>query len=50
MALRWSLGRPEAADKLFAAVGKALDAGARTGEIGGSMSTTEMGDAVIAAL
>ena len=50
MALRWSLGRPEAADKLFAAVGKALDAGARTGDIGGSMSTTEMGDAVIAAL
>ena len=50
MALRWSLGRPEAADRLFAAVGTALDAGARTGDIGGSMSTTEMGDAVIAAL
>ena len=26
MALRWSLGRPDAADKLFSAVGKALDA------------------------
>ncbi|MEM7460289.1 MAG: 3-isopropylmalate dehydrogenase [Pseudomonadota bacterium] len=50
MALRWSLGRAEAADKLFAAVDKALDTGARTGDIGGSMSTTEMGDAVIAAL
>lgn len=50
MALRWSLGRPDAADKLFAAVGKALNAGARTGDLGGSMSTTEMGDAVIAAL
>lgn len=50
MALRWSLGRPEAADKLFAAVGKALEAGVRTGDIGGSMSTSEMGDAVIAAL
>ena len=50
MALRWSLGRADAADKLFAAVGKALDEGARTGDIGGSMSTTEMGDAVIAAL
>ena len=50
MALRWSLGRPEAADRLFDAVGKALDAGARTGDIGGSMSTTEMGNAVIAAL
>jgi 3-isopropylmalate dehydrogenase len=50
MALRWSLGRADAADKLFAAVGRALEAGARTGDIGGSMSTTEMGDAVIAAL
>ena len=50
MALRWSLGRPEAADRLFGAVGKALEAGARTGDIGGSMSTTEMGDAVIGAL
>lgn len=50
MALRWSLGRPDDADKLFNAVGKALEAGARTGDIGGSMSTTEMGDAVIAAL
>lgn len=50
MALRWSLGRADAADKLFAAVGRALEAGARTGDIGGSMSTTKMGDAVIAAL
>jgi len=50
MALRWSLGRSDAADKLFAAVGRALEAGARTGDIGGSMSTTDMGDAVIAAL
>ena len=50
MALRWSLGRPEAADRLFAAVGKALDAGARTGDIGGSASTAEMGDAIIDAL
>ena len=50
MSLRWSLGRPEAADALFAAVGTALEAGARTSDIGGSMSTTEMGDAVIAAL
>ncbi len=50
MALRWSLGRADAADRLFAAVGAALDAGARTGDIGGSLSTTEMGDAIIAAL
>ena len=50
MALRWSLGRPDAADKLFAAVGRALEEGARTGDIGGSLSTSEMGDAIIAAL
>lgn len=50
MALRWSLGRADAADKLFAAVGKALENGARTGDIGGSMSTADMGDAIIAAL
>lgn len=50
MALRWSLGRPDAADKLFAAVGRALEDGARTGDIGGSLSTSEMGDAIIAAL
>ena len=50
MALRWSLGRPEAADAVFAAVGRALEAGAGTGDIGGSLSTREMGDAVIAAL
>ena len=50
MALRWSLGRAEAADRLFAAVDKALNAGARTGDIGGNLSTTEMGDAIIDAL
>ena len=50
MALRWSLGRADAADKLFAAVGRALEDGARTGDIGGSLSTSEMGDAIIAAL
>ena len=50
MALRWSLGRAEAADKLFAAVGRALEDGARTKDLGGDLSTAEMGDAVIAAL
>ncbi|MEM6534568.1 MAG: 3-isopropylmalate dehydrogenase [Pseudomonadota bacterium] len=50
MALRWSLARPEAADRVFAAVGRALEAGARTGDLGGGLSTTEMGNAVIAAL
>ncbi|MCA8898698.1 MAG: 3-isopropylmalate dehydrogenase [Hyphomonas sp.] len=50
MALRWSLGREKAADVLFAAVGKALDHGARTKDLGGALSTREMADAIIAAL
>jgi 3-isopropylmalate dehydrogenase len=50
MALRWSLGRAELADRLFAAVGRALDAGARTPDIGGRLTTAEMGDAVLAQL
>jgi 3-isopropylmalate dehydrogenase len=50
MALRWSLGRPEAADRLFAAVKAALDGGARTRDLGGAMSTAAMGDAVLARL
>jgi 3-isopropylmalate dehydrogenase len=50
MALRWSLDRGEAADRLFAAVGRALEAGARTPDIGGRLATAEMGDAVLAHL
>jgi len=50
MALRWSLGRVDLADRLFAAVRAALDGGARTRDLGGSLSTQEVGDAVIAAL
>jgi len=50
MALRWSLGQPEAADRLWKAVVKALDDGARTPDIGGSLSTRAMGDAVVAAI
>lgn len=50
MALRWSLGQAEAADALLAAVKTALDNGARTRDLGGSLSTAEMGDAVLAAL
>ncbi|ALL12004.1 3-isopropylmalate dehydrogenase [Caulobacter henricii] len=50
MALRWSLGRAQAADVLLAAVKAALDAGARTRDLGGSLSTVEMGDAVLKAL
>jgi 3-isopropylmalate dehydrogenase len=50
MALRWSLARPDLADRLYAAVKAALDAGARTRDIGGEMSTCEMADAVLARL
>jgi 3-isopropylmalate dehydrogenase len=50
MALRWSLDRPAQADRLFAAVEKALETGARTRDLGGTLSTVQMGDAVLAAL
>ena len=50
MAFRWSLGRPEAADRVLAAVVRALDGGARTRDLGGSLTTVQMGDAVLAAL
>lgn len=50
MALRWSLGRAAEADRLFAAVEAALAAGARTRDLGGALSTVEMGDAVLKAL
>ena len=47
MVMRWSLGRAHLADRIFAAVGKALDGGARTADIGGSMSTRQMADAIL---
>ncbi len=50
MALRWSLGRPELADRLFAAVERALEKGARTPDLGGAIGTEAMGDAVLAEL
>ena len=50
MALRWSFGRAGDADRLFAAVTSALDGGARTADLGGSLTTQQMGDAVLAAL
>ncbi|NNM77917.1 3-isopropylmalate dehydrogenase [Sphingomonas sp. ID1715] len=50
MMLRYSLGRPEAADQVEAAVANALAAGARTADLGGSLRTREMGDRVLAAL
>ncbi len=50
MALRWSLDRAEAADRLFGAVTAALQAGARTRDLGGDLTTARMSDAVLAAL
>jgi 3-isopropylmalate dehydrogenase len=50
MALRWSLDRADLADRLFAAVKAALDSGARTRDLGGGLSTVQMGDAVLKGL
>jgi 3-isopropylmalate dehydrogenase len=50
MALRWSLARPDLADRLTAAVVAALEAGARTLDLGGTLGTAQMADAVLAAL
>lgn len=50
MMLRYSLGHAAAADRIEAAVTKALAAGARSPDLGGNHSTREMGDAVLAAL
>ena len=50
MMLRHSLGMPEAADRIEAAVGRALAGGARTPDLGGTLSTVPMGDAVLAQL
>ena len=50
MALRHSLGAPETADRVEAAVEAALEAGARTADLGGRLSTREMGDAILSKL
>jgi 3-isopropylmalate dehydrogenase len=50
MLLRYSLNRPEDAAVVEAAVVKALEGGARTADLGGKLTTREMGDAVLAAL
>ncbi len=47
MALRWSLGRPDLDERLTKAVKAALDEGARTRDLGGDLSTTQMGRAVL---
>jgi 3-isopropylmalate dehydrogenase len=50
MALRWSLARPELADRLTAAVEAALAAGARTRDLGGELGSRAMAGAVLAKL
>jgi 3-isopropylmalate dehydrogenase len=54
MMLRYSLGYPDVADVIEAAVGKVLDQGYRTADIytegKTKVSTSQMGDAVVAAL
>ena len=47
MAMRWSLARPDSADRIMTAVDRALEAGARTRDLGGDLSTTAMTDAII---
>ncbi len=50
MALRHSLAQPDLAARIEAAVEAALDAGARTRDLGGTLGTAAMGDAVLARL
>ncbi len=50
MMLRYSLDQAEAAVRIEAAVASALANGARTPDLGGRMTTSEMGDSVISAL
>ncbi len=50
MGLRHSLNRADLADAVEAAVEAALNAGARTSDIGGALTTAAMGDAILAHL
>ena len=50
MLLRWSFGMEPEAARVEAACVAALNAGARTADLGGSLSTRDMGDAVLAHL
>ncbi len=50
MALRHSLGEPGLAARVEAAVEAALNDGARTPDLGGTMTTAAMGDAILAHL
>lgn len=50
MMLKYSLQQPELAKKIDEAVKTVIDNGVRTKDIGGSASTSEVGDAVAAEL
>ena len=50
MALRYALNRGDLANRVEGAVKQALANGARTADLGGTLSCTDMGDAVLAAL
>jgi len=50
MMLRYSLNLPAPADRIEAAVAKALAGGARSFDLGGTVDTQAMGDAVLAGL
>jgi 3-isopropylmalate dehydrogenase len=50
MMLRYSLGAPEAADRLDAAVESVLGAGARTRDLGGDLGTSAITELLLAAL
>ena len=50
MALRWSLERPDLGKLVDDAVGTALARGARTRDLGGEMSTEDMGSAIVQAI
>ncbi|ROW12421.1 hypothetical protein VMCG_00431 [Cytospora schulzeri] len=50
MMLRYSLGLPKEANAVEKAVKNAIDNGTRTKDLGGSASTKDMGDAVVAEL
>ena len=50
MLLRWSFGMEAEAKRVEAACVAALEVGARTRDLGGDLTTSQMGDAVLAAL
>ena len=50
MAFRYSLGRPDIAERIERAVNGVLEKGILTGDLGGKASTRELGDAVITQL